>query len=250
MAPRPEADNDAKRDGQERLITVLVTGFGPFQERYPVNPSYEIARSIPQLLPQSTSDCEAVRVIPYGSPIRVCYEDARKNIPPMLESYQETVDLVLHIGMASGRQHYAVERYAHRDNYGTHRDIDGHVPTPDEAVKWYGDCPVMMTTSLDYDSTVQNWQSSILHTPAGSPAHGADCRKSEDAGHFLCDYTYFNSLAWYGRRNKNYEAGANSDRPVLFLHVPAESDETMLDKGRAVAVALIRAMVDSYVGAA
>ncbi|KAK5124471.1 hypothetical protein LTR85_001688 [Meristemomyces frigidus] len=249
MAPPPRRDSNTTFDGGQRLITVLVTGFGPFQDRFPINPSYEIARSLPKLLPQSTTDCEAVRIISYGSPIRVCYEDARKMIPPMLESYHGTVDLVLHIGMASGRQHYAAERYAHRDNYGSHKDIDGHVPTPEQAVEWFGDCPVMMTTSLDFDRTVKNWQSSILHTPAGSPAHGADCRTSQDAGHYLCDYTYFNSLAWYGRRNKKYEDGESTDRPVMFLHVPAESDEMMLEKGRAVTVALIRAMVDGYVGA-
>lgn len=167
----------------------------------------------------------------------------------MHESYEGTVDLVLHIGMASGRKYYSAERYAHRDDYGSHKDIDGQAPTSEEALELYGDCPALMTTSLDYETMVENWQSSVRHTPAGSPAHGADCRASYDAGHFLCDYTYLNSLAWYGRKSKKYEGGGNSDRPVMFLHVPAESDETMLDKGRAVAVALIRAMVDGYVGA-
>ena len=33
-------------------------------------------------------------------------------VPALLSSYVETVDLVLHIGMASGRAHYSLERLA------------------------------------------------------------------------------------------------------------------------------------------
>lgn len=249
MPPPLSRKGDTNGNDEERLITVFVTGFGPFQQRYPVNPSFEIARSLPQLLPRSATDCNAVRVISYASPIRVAYHEARELIPPLLESHHKTVDLVLHIGMASGRQHYSAEQYAHRSNYDSHKDLDGEVPPPEEADEFYGDCPVMMETSLDYEGVLRRWQSSILKTPKGSPAHGADCRPSNDAGHYLCDYVFFNSLTWYARQNKRYEDGKFPDRPVLFLHVPAESSGDMLEKGRAVAIALIRAMVDSYVGA-
>lgn len=107
----------------------------------------------------------------------------------------------------------------------------------------------MMESSLDYGELMRKWRLTISQAPVGSPAYGADCRESEDAGHFICDYTYFNSLVWYARRNMRREGGASSDRPVMFLHVPAESDPKTLEKGRGVAMALIRAMVDTYIGA-
>ncbi|TKA74081.1 hypothetical protein B0A55_05222 [Friedmanniomyces simplex] len=226
---------------------LLVTGFGPFQQRYPVNPSYEITRLLPPFLPQATTaDGNPVQIIGYGSPIRVCYADARELIPPLLEAYSKTVDFVLHIGMASGRQYYAAERYAHRDGYSKHKDLDGCFPSADQTERDFGDCPELLETSLDYDSVLHRWQAFISQSPETSPAWGADCRPSENAGNFLCDYTYFNCMAWYGRRNKKLEGGSSSDRPVMFLHVPAESDEAALEKGAAVASALIQAMVDDF----
>ncbi|KAK1030885.1 hypothetical protein LTR33_017030, partial [Friedmanniomyces endolithicus] len=158
-----------------------------------------------------------------------------------------TIDLVLHIGMASGRQYYAAERYAHRSGYSKHRDLDGCIPSADETERDFGDCPDLMETSLDFENVVQQWQSTISDSPKTSPACGADCRPSENAGNFLCDFTYYNSMVWYGRRNKKLEGGANSDRPVIFFHVPAESDEAALEKGTAVATALIQAMVEDFV---
>lgn len=238
VADREDAGRDA--------VTVLVTGFGPFQERYPVNPSYEIARSLPSSLPRSKDGDREVDIIGYGSPIRVCYAEARELIPALLQAYSDTVDLVLHIGMASGRQHYTAERYGHRDGYVKNKDLDGNVPPYDEPDRVYGDCPNVMTTSLKFDEVLHRWRDIIASSPKASPAHGADCRLSEDAGYFLCDYTYFSSLAWYGRRNKKMEGGLSTDRPVLFLHVPADSDTQTLEKGRLVAVALIRAMVESW----
>ncbi|KAK1050400.1 hypothetical protein LTR74_017040, partial [Friedmanniomyces endolithicus] len=240
--PVPDSGDDS-----ERAITVLVTGFGPFQDRYPVNPSHEITRLLPSSIPQTTPGRKPIHVIGYGSAIRVCYAEARELLPPLLEAYHKTIDLVLHIGMASGRQYYAAERYAHRSGYSKHKDLDGCTPSTDQTERDFGDCPDLMETSLDFENVVQQWQSTISDSPETSPACGADCRPSENAGNFLCDYTYYNSMVWYGRRNKKFEGGPSSDRPVIFFHVPAESDEAALEKGTAVATALIQAMVEDFV---
>ncbi|KAK4574235.1 hypothetical protein LTR86_001996 [Recurvomyces mirabilis] len=237
----------APKDGSKRAVTILVTGFGPFQEKYPVNPSWEIARSLPSVLPKATADGRPIQIITYGSPIRVCYKDSYELIPPLLEAYSSTIDLVLHIGMASGRAFYTAERYAHRDGYVKNKDLDGLVPPLDESEDLSKDCPERLETSLDFERLLQQWQYTIKHLPATSPAHGADCRASDDAGHYLCDYTYRNSMVWYGRTNEMLEGGKKSDRPVMFLHVPAESDEAMLKKGAVVAIALLEAMVDDLI---
>jgi hypothetical protein len=110
--------NGHHEEGSERTITVMVTGFGPFQDKFPINPSFEIAKSLPESLPPS-SRCPktTIRIIPYSSAIRVCYEEVRQLLPKLHDAYDGQVDLVLHIGMASGRKFYCAERYGRRDGY-------------------------------------------------------------------------------------------------------------------------------------
>lgn len=228
----------------DKELTVLVTGFGPFQDKFPVNPSFEITKSLPQLLPTSAGDDTRTNVIAYGTPIRVCYDTVRDLVPKLHESYLDTVDLVLHIGMASGRDYYTLEQIGHRDGYHKNKDLDGKTPAENDGLLRFADCPVEMSSSLNCREVLRKWRSRIEALPANSPAYGADCRPSNDAGNYLCDYLYFNSLAWYGRRSGCMDDGAAADRPVLFLHVPAEADEQTLAKGNIVTLALIEAMVE------
>lgn len=104
---------------RDRELTVLVTGFGPFLDKFPVNPSFEITKSLPEFLPADSSHDTAIRIIPYSEPIRVAYDEVRELIPKLHEGYSASVDVVMHIGMASGRRYYCAERYAHRDGYST-----------------------------------------------------------------------------------------------------------------------------------
>lgn len=233
--------HDTKRD-----ITVLVTGFGPFQERYPVNPSYEITKNLPHVLPRPTNDNRVVRIIAYDTPIRVCYREVRALVPPLLEGLEGAVDLVLHIGMSSGRDFYTAEVYGHRDGYSKNKDLDGETLPADHGLMYFGDCPPLMTTSLNCDRLLKIWKASLESVPEGAPGFEADCRLSEDAGHYMCDYIYYNSLAWFGRRNESLEGGKVEDRPVLFLHVPAESDPEVLERGRQVTLSLIEAMAEDW----
>ena len=244
VAPYPNGIND--ETGDKNVLTVLVTGFGPFLDTFPVNPSFEIAKRLPSVLPVTSEHKFEVRIVYHAEPVRVCYDEVFKLVPFLHESYANMVDLVLHIGMASGRQFYTLERYAHRDGYSKNKDVDGHMPSPGQSKLLFGDCPSLMTTSLDFDDTFVKWQENVGKFPEGSPGSGADVRPSGDAGNYLCDYIYFNSLAYYGRRSGSMEGEVKSDRPVLFLHVPAESDQAMLEKGQAVTIAVIRAIADSY----
>lgn len=230
--------------GAKGEVTVLVTGFGPFQSKYPVNPSFEITRSLPQELRTPAADGSRTNVIAYGTPIRVCYEEVRELVPKIHEAYIDSVDLVLHIGMASGRDFYTLEQIGHRDGYHKYKDVDGKILPEDDGLLRFADCPAAMTTSLNYAAVLGKWQTIMLGLPEDSPGFGADCRPSNDAGNYLCDYIYFNSLAWYGRRSNNVVDGMASDRPVLFLHVPADSDPQTLERGMVATLALIQAMVD------
>lgn len=235
---RPEAPSD--------VITVLVTGFGAFQYRYPINPSYEITRHLPSILPRAAATGQRIRIIAYAAPIRVSYSEVREFVPVLHNTLRGVVDLVLHLGMASGRKHYTAEVFAHRDDYGKNRDVDGEVLRAEDGAVHYGDCPAVMTTGLDCEDVLRKWRGNVSSLPVEAPAARADCQLSEDAGHYLCDFIYFNSLAWYGRRSGKLDGGKASDRPVMFLHVPAECDAETLETGHQVTVALIEAMVDSW----
>ena len=60
---------------------------------------------------------------------------------------------------------------------------------------------------------------------------------SEDAGHFLCDFIYFSSLAHLWK--------AGLPRKVLFLHVPSDSSDVNIKNGVELVTQLIRSVVES-----
>lgn len=66
-----------------------------------------------------------------------------------------------------------------------------------------------------------------------------DIRISHDAGHYLCDFIYYTSLSLAYRAGK--------DRNVLFLHVPGASEDVDIERGRNVAMALIKTMVTCWI---
>lgn len=236
----PVTDTSAGTD-----ITVLVTGFGPFG-RFHLNPSWEITKSLPSEIPQFNSTAKSIQVITCEQPIRVSYTEARERIQDLLESKKSQINLVLNIGLASGRQFYSIEKYAHRSGYTSNEDLDGELPDPDEPEKRFAECPDRMTTSLGFEALLARWRHIVKSGHAESGFPDTDCRASEDAGRFLCDYTYFNALTWFGRRNEKMEGGGPKDRPVMFFHVPPDSDDSALQRGRAATVALIQAMVELY----
>ena len=60
---------------------------------------------------------------------------------------------------------------------------------------------------------------------------------STDAGHFLCDYIYYTSLAELFKRHE--------ERRVVFMHVPDSFSKQAVLDGRDVCMALIRSLVGS-----
>lgn len=148
--------------------------------------------------------------------------------------------------MAVGRDYYAVEQMGRRDGYTSNRDLDGKTLPADDGLLRFADCPEKMLSSLNCDEVLRRWRVNICDLPKDNLAYETDCRRSDDAGSYVCDYIYFNSLAWFGRQNGRLEGGGPSARPVLFLHVPPESDERAIAKGREVAVALIDAIVETW----
>ncbi|KAF7555632.1 hypothetical protein G7046_g6494 [Stylonectria norvegica] len=216
--------------GEQDELTVLVTGFGPFREQYPVNPSGEIANGLPEYLPPLRAkdshsrhhavDIPEVRILVHPEPIRVNYK---------------VIDLAVHIGMAGPRPFYCIERRGHRDGY-KFADVDGH-KLDDDALRERGDhwvwegMPEELETELDADDVLARWQRYSVKD--------ADLRISEDAGRYMCDFIYYSSLAQLAKQQR--------PRKVIFLHVPSDASTKSVAQGRELAVNLIRSLVESEV---
>lgn len=260
--PPHRIDSDSNSEDE---IKVLITGFGPFREEYPRNPSSLIANSLPRsiIFPPSLKSGTHTKIclIPYPTQIHVSFSTVRRLIPALYTSlshpeydplYAEC-DYILHIGMAGTADEYRVERLGHRDGYYARvdkktgemkvtKDVDGKTLKDceeemklEEGEYWDG-CPEIIQTTLDVDEIVERMHAAGV----GGEDDKIKVRASDDAGHYLCDFIYYSSLAHFWRKGKG-----EGERKVVFLHVPPESDEEVLDKGREVTLALVRAMVES-----
>lgn len=66
-----------------------------------------------------------------------------------------------------------------------------------------------------------------------------DLRISDDAGHYLCDFIYYSSLAHLWKQGR--------DRKVTFFHVPADASKETVSLGTELCINLIRSIVESEV---
>ncbi|KAI1294562.1 hypothetical protein F5Y03DRAFT_314537 [Xylaria venustula] len=235
----------------EKELAILVTGFGPFKEAYPVNPSWEIARLLPDYLPvervkdataaafrraATTKDLPPVRIVKLPGAVRTSYEYTRDLVPKLWDDdiAGRKIDYAVHIGMAGPQLVYSIERRGHRDGYGA-KDVDGKFLEDEKrhaelGERWiWHDVPHELLSDLDVDDVHRRW---VARSP-----ENLDLRVSEDAGHYLCDFIYFSSLAhlWKQQRAKK----------VVFFHVPLHSGAESLRRGVELVLTLIRSIVES-----
>ncbi|KAF1923629.1 peptidase C15, pyroglutamyl peptidase I-like protein [Didymella exigua CBS 183.55] len=228
----------------EKPVHVLVTGFGPFLNRYPKNSSWEIASTLPALIPASPGNPTPIHIHIHHEPIRVAYKNVVDTIPKLLCMTPQP-DLVLHIGLAASRKFYAIEQGAHSRGYGKTSDVDGELFPDSEAQKAFPDSkyPSALHTGFDTGDVLSRWRTSLgYNNPNGTASieRLPELRTNSDAGNFLCGFIYYNSLAHFHSRDPEAE------KPVVFMHVPDLSgSEAKLREGWEVAVALIKALVES-----
>jgi pyroglutamyl-peptidase len=100
----------------------------------------------------------------------------------------------------------------------------------------------VLKTSFDTSDVLARWKANLGYSSVEGKAEdddAPDVRLSSDAGNFLCGFIYYNSLAHYFLIKAD-------ERPVAFMHVPDLSmSEDKLREGREVAIALIKALVES-----
>lgn len=280
-----------------------------------MNPSWEIAKALPSSIPGSVGR-RRVRIITHPQPVKVSYAAVHDLIGqiydnslflstlPVVKSDGELAevnspqskiprlpfDAVLHIGMAGPRRYYAMERQAHKAGYNM-PDVEGKLlPLAYPNKHWLG-CPETLSPTWDLEDVYSRWKANVSRWDEGGAAPNhvqpaaameePDVRVSDDAGHYLCDFIYYSSLAWHWQHERKssededrmendrpLESSAlygvdevtscatvgpkNEDksvgRPVMFLHVPGESTEKDIVTGKLVALSLIEALVASAWG--
>ncbi|KAI0443315.1 hypothetical protein F4803DRAFT_550245 [Xylaria telfairii] len=230
-------------DASQKEVAVLVTGFGPFKEAYPVNPAWEIVALLPDYLPadrvkdvahRSVRDLPPVRIVKLPGPVRTSYEYTRDLVPKLWDDAERKIDYAVHIGMAGPQLVYQIERRGHRDGYSV-ADVDGkflddekrHAEQGDRWI-WHG-VPPELLSDFDIDDVHRRW---VERSP-----RNLDIRVSEDAGRYLCDFIYYSSLAHLWKQQRT--------RKVVFFHVPLHSDPESLKRGVELVLTLIRSIVES-----
>jgi len=211
-------------------IKVLVTGYGPFLEHYPLNSSWAVASTLPSYLPATATLPHAIRLIVPNEPIKVAWDAVIETVPKLLGSHNAEYDIILHMGAAVGRQYYTLEQQSFRDSFQG-SDVDGKTPPEHTLQKLFKHCPAILKPTFDCQDIWRRWRRNLLD-------ESLDVRCSDDPGGYLCGFVYYLSMSWFWKKHAE-------ERPVAFLHVPDLPTESEREKGREVAVGLIRALVES-----
>jgi pyroglutamyl-peptidase len=234
-------------DKGEKPVTVLVTGFGPFLERFPRNSSWEIASTLPALIPASPNNKTPIHIHVHHEPVRVAYNHVLGLVPSLLPPANPMYpkpDIILHIGLAAGRNYFTLEQGAHGRGFDKTADVDGQRFSDKLAEEAFPSSkfPTVLKTSFDTSDVLSRWKENLGYSFVDENAESEglpDVRLNPDAGNFLCGFIYYNSLA-------HYFSIKEDEQPVVFMHVPdLSSSGDKLEEGWKIAVALIKALVES-----
>lgn len=128
-----------------------------------------------------------------------------------------------------------MERLAYRDRFDKRKDVDGVTFPAEEAEKLWNGVPVTLRPTFRCDDVWRRWKS-LLADPT------LEIRPSDDPGNYLCGFIYYSSMAYL------FKKGEDVERSIMFMHVPDLPTESQVKGGVDVAVALIRALVESRKG--
>ncbi|KAG6855843.1 hypothetical protein H0H87_010123 [Tephrocybe sp. NHM501043] len=232
----------------EKAFRVLVTGFGPFHE-YEVNPSW---LAVKPLHDTTISPSITAGGAPGGHrpihisalEIPVSYNAVLAVVPglhlrpPVLPKEKEPFplppstgyDFIFHVGVAPWGP-LKVERQGHKVGY-KEPDVDkklaplahhsSKVSSREPVVRLGADDVATSTRGfgINYEAFPDELQSEldVVRLIQELKQSGLEIATSMDAGHYLCDFIYYCSLA-EAKRNANYNERQGKSQ-VLFLHCP------------------------------
>jgi len=176
--------------------TILVTGFGAFPNA-PVNPTQALMGALEAhetRLARSGVRLER-RVLP------VVFD----MVEPTLEALMDEVspDAVLHFGLARRRRMISIEMRAKNRLNMLHPDAEGRLASS----------PLVKEQS----PFIRRATMPVSHLAAMLKADGFACRLSADAGDYVCNQTFYHSLAM----------AEGTSRKVGFIHVPKQDGEEL-----------------------
>ncbi|GAA5930248.1 uncharacterized protein JCM15063_004755 [Sporobolomyces koalae] len=227
-------------ESTETEYNVHLTGFGPFHH-VPVNPSWEAVQQLDNTtVPQGSDSTGATRhsgsrdapaaqrSIRFSSSLLpVKYAAVLSQIPTLHSSTHTTTttssgkspDLIIHVGVGlEGR--IRIESRARKWGYNQ-LDVEGHLAPLDDGENQRGfagnewiELQEGLETTINIDTVVE----------AAKRRGVQHIETSRDAGLYLCEFTYYASLACALKHN------SVDPTPVLFVHVPPIGKPYSLDE--------------------
>ncbi|XP_008551584.1 pyroglutamyl-peptidase 1 [Microplitis demolitor] len=166
---------------------IVVTGFGPFG-CHVVNASWEAVKELSKISTDKLKTQYNVNLIIEEIP--VAYDHVSNRVPEIWENYDPL--FVIHVGVSAAAKCLTIENKAHGTGY-SRKDIKECCPCEDGDE----DCKKFMTTEIDVDNICEEVNKKGV------------CKAcvSDNAGRYLCEYTYYQSLRVQCKR-------------TIFVHVP------------------------------
>jgi pyroglutamyl-peptidase len=192
-------------------VRVYVTGFGPFAEA-DVNPTQVLVEGL-----HEGSDVSGVATL---AGCFVCDVDCEKStaLVATLREGAETVCaepstsgapaavVFVHLGVFASATSFRVERRAYNEATFRYPDASGRQPRNVPVRPEDGGVDRCLRTTLPVNAVVRALR-----------GKGHDCAVSDDAGRFLCNWIYYESLRAAAARAT---AAPRANAHALFLHVP------------------------------
>lgn len=178
-------DTRIEMDNERMKETVLVTGFAPFGS-HTTNASWEAVKELKRIGLGDKYDLVIHE-------LDVVYEKVDSVVPELWRKYNPK--LVVHCGVSGIATEVTLEQRGYRSGYRT-KDETGKIPF-NHACNCSDKNYILSGLRMD----------EVCNAVNSKPDCGVTAVVSHDAGRFLCDYTYYSSLA----------IDCNS---TAFIHVP------------------------------
>jgi pyroglutamyl-peptidase len=176
---------------------ILITGFEPFGGN-PFNPSQALIESFTAQMNFNFR----LLILP------VDWDRALEKLIPVLKS--EKFRAIFHFGLAQDRNEISLEKYAHNLCRSGLKDNRGNSFLRDTSIAPKG--PAILESGINLMALRDFLNNSGFYTNV-----------SEDAGRYLCNYIYYNSLL----QSHHTENPGKSE--VCFIHLPLISDKKQID---------------------